>query len=180
MAVDAFLYFDTSAAIKGESIDAQHGAKASPPKGPCLQIDSFSFSAEAPASAETGTGLGAGKLKFNEFAFKTKSSTASASVYKNMTLGTHIPLAKLYLRKAGGGSSSSGGSGQADFLIYTFKQLVITKWGLDGGSEDPVEDMSFAYTSMNMEYWQQDGSGKLSRYNSWGYDVKQNAGSEST
>jgi len=171
MSVDAFLEFDKGAAIKGESIDSKHGSG----KGDCLQIDSYSFSAEAPASAETGTGLGAGKLKFNEFTFKTKSSTASSSVYKHLSLGTHIPQAILYLRKAGGGS----GTGQQDFLKYTFKQLVITKWALDGGSEDPVEDMAFAYTSMTMEYGQQGQDGQVKRYNSWGYNIKQNSGGES-
>jgi|SRR5271170_7381528 len=170
MSVDAFLEFDPSAGIKGESIDSQHGKG----KGDCLQIDSFGFSAEAPASAETGTGLGAGKLKFNEFTFKCKSSTASCSVYKNLSVGTHIPMARLYLRKAGGGSST----GQKDFLKYTFRALVITKWGLDGGSEDPVEDMAFAYTSMNMDYGQQGQDGSVKHFNSWGYDIKQNTGSE--
>ena len=126
MAVDAFLEFEASANIKGESSDSQHGKG----KGDSMQSDSFSFSAEVPASAEQGTGLGAGKMKFNEFTFKGKVSTASHSIFKNLTLGTHIPQAKLYLRKSGGGDKT----GQKDFMIYTFKQLIITKSSLDGGS----------------------------------------------
>ncbi|HUO10742.1 MAG TPA: type VI secretion system tube protein Hcp [Phycisphaerae bacterium] len=170
MAVDAFLEFDPSCGIKGESLDSQHGKG----KGDCLQIEGFSFGAEAPASAETGTGLGSGKLKFNEFTFKTKCSTASHAIYKNLTLGTHIPQAKLYLRKAGGGS----GTGQKDFMIYTFKQLVITKHNLDGSSEEPAEDIAFAYTSLGIQYNQQKQDGSVSRAGSWTYDMKANSGSE--
>jgi type VI secretion system secreted protein Hcp len=170
MAVDSFLEFDPSANIKGESLDSQHGKG----KGDCLQIDSYSFSAEVPASAEQGQGLGAGKMKFNEFAFKTKASTASFAVYKNLTLGTHIPQAKLYLRKSGGGDKT----GQKDYMVYTFKQLIITKYSIDGGSEDPVEDMAFAYTSLHVEYRVQDSTGKVTRAGSWGYDLKANLGTE--
>ena len=170
MAVDAFLEFDAGANIKGESADSQHGKG----KGDSLQIDSFSFSAEVPASAEQGTGLGAGKMKFNEFSFKSKVSTASHAVFKNLTLGTHIPQAKLYLRKSGGGDKT----GQKDFMIYTFKQLIITKYSLDGGSEDPVEDMAFAYTSLHIQYNVQDQAGKVTRFGSWGYDLKLNSGQE--
>ena len=172
MAVDAFLEFDPSAGIKGESLDSQHGKG----KGDSIQIEGFGFSAEAPASADTGTGLGSGKLKFNEFAFKMKSSTASYAIYKNLCLGTHIPKATLYLRKAGGGSTS----GQKDFMIYTFSQLVITKWGLDGGSEEPAEDVSFAYTSLGIEYRQQKQDGSVSRAgNGWKHwDIKNQCGLE--
>jgi type VI secretion system secreted protein Hcp len=165
-----FLEFDPAANIKGESTDSQHGAG----KGDCLQIDSFSFSAEVPASAEQGTGLGSGKLKFNEFAFKCKSSKASFAIYKNLTLGTHIPQAKLYLRKAGGGSDT----GQKDYMIFTFKQLIITKYAIDGGSEEPVEDLAFAYTTLHVQYNQQKQDGSVSRAGSWGYNLKDNKGAE--
>lgn len=170
MAVDMFLEFDPSANIKGESTDSQHGAG----KGDCLQILGFGFSAEVPASAEQGTGLGSGKMKFNEFTFKCPSSKASFAVYKNLTLGTHIPKAVLYLRKSGGGSDT----GQKDYMIFTFKQLIITKWGLDGSSEEPGEDMAFAYTSMHMQYNQQKQDGSVSRAGGWGYNLKDNKGSE--
>src|SRR5205823_2236932 len=124
MAVDAFLEFDSGASIKGESKDSQHGEG----KGDCLQVDSYDFGVEVPASAESGQGLGAGKMTFGQFNFKCKASKHTTSVFKHLTLGTHIKSAKLYLRKSGGGSAT----GQKDFMIYTFKELIITKWGSDG------------------------------------------------
>jgi len=170
MAVDAFLEFDPSSNIKGESTDSQHGAG----KGDCLQVDGFGFSAEVPASAEQGTGLGSGKLKFNEFTFKVKSSKASYAVFKNLTLGTHIPKATLYLRKAGGGDKT----GQKDYMIFKFSELIITKYSMDGSSEEPVEDLAFAYTALNIQYNQQKQDGSVSRSGSWGYDLKDNEGGE--
>ena len=163
MAVDMFLEFDSKSNIVGESIDKSH------PK--TLQIDSFSFGAELPASAEQGTGLGAGKVKFNEFTFKMKSSLASASCFKNMYLGTHIPGATLYLRKAGGGSS---GKSQKDYMIFKFKELLVTKYSIDGGSEDPVEDVAFAYTGLYVQYNQQNQDGSLGDKRDAGWNVKEN------
>jgi len=111
MSVDMFLEFDKSASITGESIDKGHPST--------IQVTSFSFGAEMPVSVEQGTGLGAGKVKFNEFAFKMPSSLASASCFKNMYKGTHIPAATLYLRKAGGG--------QKDYMVFSFKELMVNK-----------------------------------------------------
>ena len=122
--------------------------------------------AELPASAEQGSGLGAGKVKFNEFAFKMPSSLASASCFKNMYKGTHIPAATLYLRKAGGG--------QKDYMTFSFKELMINKYAIDGGSEDPVEDITFGYTAMYFVYNQQKQDGSLGDKRDAGWDVKQN------
>jgi type VI secretion system secreted protein Hcp len=158
MSVDMFLEFDKGANITGESIDDAH-------KG-CLQIDSFSFGAEMPASAESGTGLGAGKVKFEQFTFKTKSSLASASAFKDMYKGLHIPKATLYLRKAGGG--------QKDYMKFVFKELIITKYAVDGSGEEPVEDLAFAYTGLYVLYNQQNQDGSLGDKRDAGWDVKAN------
>jgi type VI secretion system secreted protein Hcp len=158
MSVDMFLDFDKSANIVGESIDDAHSKT--------IQVTSFSFGAEMPVSVEQGTGLGAGKVKFNEFAFKMPSSLASASCFKNMYKGTHIPTATLYLRKAGGG--------QKDYMIFSFKELMINKYAIDGGSEDPVEDITFGYTAMYFIYNQQNQDGSLGDKRDAGWDVKKN------
>jgi type VI protein secretion system component Hcp len=63
-------------------------------------------------------------------------------------------------------------------MVYTFKQLVITKYALDLSSEEPAEDMAFAYTSLHIQYNQQKQDGSVSRAGSWGYDMKANTGQE--
>jgi type VI protein secretion system component Hcp len=158
MSVDMFLEFDKGASIKGESIDKKFKD--------LLQIDSFDFGGELPASTEAGTGLGAGKVKFNEFNFKMKSSLASASCFKNMYTGFHIPSATLHLRKSGGG--------QKEYMTFKFKELMISKYSIDGGAEDPVESISFAYTGMYMIYNQQDQKGELVDKREAGWNVKEN------
>jgi type VI secretion system secreted protein Hcp len=153
-----FLEFDAGASIKGESLDKQF-------KG-LLQIDSFDFGGELPVSAEQGQGLGAGKVKYNEFNFKMKSSLGSASCFKNMYLGTHIQTATLHLRKSGGG--------QKEYMTFKFKELMISKYSIDGGSEDPVESMSFVHTGMHVVYNLQDSKGQLTDKREAGWDVKEN------
>ena len=161
MSVDMFLEFDSGASIKGECIDKKFKDM--------LQIDSFDFGGELPASAEAGTGLGAGKVKFNEFNFKMKSSLASASCFKNMYEGTHIQSATLHLRKAGGGTSPKV------YMTFKFKELMISKYSIDGGAEDPTESISFAYTGMYVQYNQQDQKGELIDKREAGWNVKENA-----
>jgi type VI secretion system secreted protein Hcp len=158
MAVDMFLEFDASANIKGESLDKQFPN--------LLQIDSFDFGGELPVSVEQGSGLGAGKVHYEQFNFKMKSSLASASVFKNMYQGYHIPTACLHLRKSGGG--------QKEYMTFKFKELMISKYSIDGGSEDPVESMAFAYTAMHMIYNLQDQKGNLTDKREAGWDVKAN------
>jgi type VI secretion system secreted protein Hcp len=158
MSVDMFLEFDADAKITGESIDDEH-------KGD-LQIDGFSFGAEMPASAESGTGLGAGKVKFEQFNFKTKSSLASAPAFRDMYTGKHIKKATLFLRKAGGT--------QKDYMKFCFKELIITKYAIDGGGEEPTEDLAFAYTGLYMLYYQQNQDGTLGEKREAGWDVKSN------
>jgi type VI protein secretion system component Hcp len=95
-----------------------------------------------------------------------KSSLASASCFKNMYLGTHIPSATLHLRKAGGGAK--------EYMTFKFKELMISKYSIDGGSEDPVESISFAYTGMYVQYNQQDQKGELIDKREAGWNVKEN------
>jgi len=164
MSVDMFLEFDKSASIVGESLDSVHTNT--------LQVSSFSFGAELPVSVEFGSGLGAGKVKFNEFAFKMPSSLASASCFKNMYKGTHIPTATLYLRKSTGGSSSTG---QKDYMVFSFKELMISKYAIDGGAEDPVEDITFGYTGLYFIYNVQKQDGSLGDKRDAGWNIKTNS-----
>jgi type VI protein secretion system component Hcp len=63
-------------------------------------------------------------------------------------------------------------------MVFTFKQLIITKYAIDGGSEEPTEDLAFAYTSLHVQYNQQKQDGSISRAGSWGYNLKDNKGAE--
>ena len=63
---------------------------------------------------------------------------------------------------------------QIEYTTIKFKELVINKWTTDGGSEDPTESISFAYTGMYIIYHQQDQTGKLIDKREAGWNVKEN------
>ena len=159
MPVDMFLEFDKSAGIKGESTDKKFKDH--------IHIDGFDFGAECPTSVDGTTGLGAGKVHFNEFNFKMRSSLASPSCFKNMYLGTHIPTATLHMRKAGGG--------QVEYMTFKFKELLICKYSVDGGAEDPTESISFAYVGLFVKYSQQKADGSLGDSREAGWDSQATA-----
>ena len=170
MSVDMYLEFDQKSKIEGEAIDTQYGKTTG---AKAIQIDSFDFGGELPVSAEQGTGLGAGKVKYNEFNFKMKSSQASTAIFKNMYKGTHIQGAILHLRKSGGVEGSTESTGQVEYMAFKFKELMISKYSIDGGAEDPVESISFAYTAMFIGYKRQNEKGELQDVQKAGWDVKQ-------
>jgi type VI secretion system secreted protein Hcp len=158
--VDAFLEIIDSkgAAIAGESLDKQHPN--------LLQIANFSFGTEMAHSASTGTGLGAGKVSLKTFTFEVSNSKASPVLMKYCCSGDHCQKATLYVRKAG--------SGQQDYYIWTFKELLITGFELNC-SVDIVEKVTFAYTGIHCEYRQQDQKGQVSKSGvKGGWDIKKN------
>src|SRR5262245_252183 len=134
MAVDAFLeIFDSKGnAIEGESLDKTHSKK--------LQIRNFAFGVEMKHSAEVGTGLGAGKVELKLFSFEFANSKASPILLKNCCAGDHCQKAILSIRKAG--------TGQHDYYIWTFQELLITGFELSC-SEDITEKITFAYTGIH-------------------------------
>ena len=159
MAVDAFLEIKDSgkAVVEGESLDKKH------PK--LIQIRDYSFSIEQKASSDTGTGLGSGKAELKEFSFTVSNSKASPVLVGLVCKGDHCDSAVLYIRKAGGG--------QADYYIWTFKELLITKFEFSG-SEEISEKISFAYTAVHCEYKPQKADGSLDSGIKFGWDVKEN------
>lgn len=157
--IDAFLeIIDSSGnAIAGESLDSKHKN--------LLQIRDFSFGVTMKASVETGTGLGAGKCEMKEFEFTVSNSKASPTLLEYCCNGDHCQKATLYIRKATGK--------QDDYYIWTFKELIITNFGLSC-SEDIGEKINFAYTAIACEYKQQKQDGSLMAGVKAGWDAKEN------
>ena len=59
--------------------------------------------------------------------------------------GQHIKCAKLFVRKQG--------SGQEDYLTYTFADLLVSSFAENGaGGEAPGEEVAFRYRWVVMEY----------------------------
>jgi type VI secretion system secreted protein Hcp len=158
MAFDAFFKY---AGIKGESQDAKHPGE--------IQLDSFSFGVSNAGSFAVGGGGGSGKANFNSFNLTKKVDASSPSLFLACCTGQHSPTAVVSIRKAGGT--------QEDYLIYTFTDTMIDSYqvgGSSGGSDLPMEQVSFGYGKIEVEYKTQDKTGKLGQPVKAGYDLTKN------
>jgi len=157
MATDNYLKVDT---IEGE-VEAVGFEKQ-------IQIESYSFGASNPGSAGVGTGMGSGKVSLQDFHFVIKNGKASPALFLATAKGNHIPQAILSLRK-------SGGDGKPYvFTKYTFKDILISSFQTGGskGGDGPIDQCSFNFTAITVEYFQQKADGSVSLTNTVSYDIK--------
>lgn len=154
---DYYLKIDT---IEGES-DAKGFEKQ-------MQIESFSFGATNSGSAVQGTGLGAGKVSLQDFHFVVQNGKASPQLFLACAKGNHIPQAILTCRKAGGDGNPY------TYLKVTFGDIVISSFqtGGSGGQILPMEQISFNFTNVTFEYFQQKPDGTVALTNTTSYDIK--------
>jgi type VI secretion system secreted protein Hcp len=154
MAVDAFIYFESSAAamaeVKGGSMDPLF-------KG-YFELKDFSFGVENTTTIGSATtGAGAGKIKFNEFTIKKVTDAASPSFFRNCAAGAHYKQVTLAMRKAGGVAQSG-----KPYLVFSFGTVFCTKIDWSGpGDEGPEESITFAYGALDIAYASQKADGSL-------------------
>ena len=156
---DYYLDIDT---IKGEA-DAVGFEKQ-------MQIESWSFGASNSGSAGQGTGLGTGKVSMQDFHFVVQNGTASVQLFLATCKGNHIPKAVLSCRKTGGGGEPY------TYYRVTFEDLVISSFntgGSNGSGALPMESISFNFTKITHEYFQQPTKGGIPELtNTVSYDTK--------
>lgn len=154
---DYYLKIDT---IEGES-EAKGFEKQ-------MQIESFSFGASNSGSAVQGTGLGVGKVSLQDFHFVVQNGKASPQLFLACAKGNHIPQAILTCRKAGGDGNPY------TYLKVTFGDIVLSSFqtGGSGGQILPMEQVSFNFTNITFEYFQQKADGTVALTNTTSYDIK--------
>ncbi len=158
MAVDAFIKFNGNRIqIAGESQDTVlSGSKG------WSALKSVTFSTEHPASIGTASlGAGGGKVQFNDFTITKYVDIASPQLFLSLCSGDSIKDAQIVMRKATGGT---GTSGQTGYLTYDFYLLFVTKidTALEEEGEAPVETVTFAYGATQISYQQQKITGEMS------------------
>jgi type VI secretion system secreted protein Hcp len=139
-----------------------------------MQIESWSFGASNSGSAAIGTGLGTGKVSLQDFHFVIQNGTASAGLFLATCKGNHITEAILSCRKTGGGGTPY------TYYKYTFNDLVLSSFqtGASNGSGAlPMEQVSFNFTKLKLEYFQQKADGSVALKNTVIYDTKKVEGS---
>jgi len=161
MAADFFLKID---GIPGESGDSKHKGE--------IDVLSYSFGASQTGSFSAGGGGGAGKVQFQDFHFTMKISKASPKLFLACANGEHIKSALLTARKAG--------KEQQEFFTVKFGDILVSSFQTGGsghGDELPMEQISFNFTKMELEYKEQKPDGTLSGGIKAGYDIKANKAS---
>jgi type VI secretion system secreted protein Hcp len=138
-----------------------------------MQIESFSFGCTQTGSARQGTGMGVGKVSLQDFHFSIMNGCASPQLMLACAQGNHIPQAILSLRKVGGDGKPY------TYTTITFADLLISSYQTGGsaGSPLPYDQISFNFTKITFEYFQQKANGQVTRTNTVTYDIKKVEGS---
>jgi type VI secretion system secreted protein Hcp len=156
--VDYFLAID---GIQGESADHKHKNE--------IDVESWSWGATQSGTMAYGGGGGAGKVQMQDFHFVMKVNKASPKLLLACAAGEHIKKAVLTCRKAG--------KEQQEFLKYTFEDLLISSYQTGGtGTTDviPMDQISFNYSKMQVEYKEQKPDGTLGGAVNAGWNLKEN------
>jgi type VI secretion system secreted protein Hcp len=137
-----------------------------------IQIMSWSFGVTNSGSAGYGTGLGAGKAHLQDFHFTVVNGKASPQLFLACCKGNHIKEAVLTCRKTGGDGRPY------TYYRVIFNDIVISSFQTgSGGDALPIEQISFNFTKITHEYYQQKADGTVSLTNTVTYDVKKVEGS---
>src|SRR5215210_6648589 len=159
MAFDIFLKID---GIKGESSDAQHREE--------IEAASFSWGASQQGSASAGGGAGAGKANLQDLHVVMNVSRASPQLFLACVEGRHLKTAVLTCRRA------AGGRDRREFLRYSLSDVLVASYQTGGQAEVgvPVDQVSFKYAQVKVEYWPQKADGSLGAPVAAGWDLKTN------
>jgi type VI secretion system secreted protein Hcp len=159
MAVDLFLKID---GIAGESADKAHKDE--------IELESFSWGETNAGPAHGGgAGGGAGKVQMQDLHFVARVNKASPTLMLACATGKHLKQAVLTARKAG--------KGQQEFLIFKFTDLLVSSYQTGGaahGDTVPIDQVSFNFGKIEMEYKPQQADGSLGQSVKGGWDVKAN------
>jgi type VI secretion system secreted protein Hcp len=155
-AVDYFLKID---GIVGESRDAKHKGE--------IDLESFSWGEVNTGSHGGGGGGGAGKVQMQDLHVAMKLNKASPLLFLACAAGQHLKQAVLTARKAG--------KGQLEFLVFKFTDLLVSSYQTAGSTDVlPVDQVSFNFGRIEVEYRPQKPDGSLDTAVKAGWDVKQN------
>ena len=155
-AVDYFLKID---GIQGESKADKHKDE--------IDIGSFSWGASQSGTFAVGGGGGAGKVAMQDFHFTMGVNKASPALFLACAQGDHIKNATLVCRKAG--------KEQQEFMKVTMSDVLVSSFqtgGHGGGDVVPQDQISLNFAKIEVEYKEQDASGKLTGSVKKWFDLK--------
>jgi type VI secretion system secreted protein Hcp len=157
VAVDYFLKID---GVSGESGDAKHKGE--------IQLESFSWGETNLGGGGPGGGGGAGKVQMQDLVVTMVVSKASPKLMLSCATGKHHKEAVLTARRTG--------KAQQEFLVFKFKDVVVTSYQTGGSAQAdvPVDQASLGFSTIQLEYRPQKADGSLDTPVKAGWDLKQN------
>jgi type VI secretion system secreted protein Hcp len=161
MAMDMFLTFDKSAKIKGETVDEKYK------KEDGIDVLAWSWGVNNSGSAHMGAGQGAGKANFQDISFTKYVDLSSPALMDACALGTHIPAAKLIVRKAGGKEA-------LEYLVFALSEVLVSSYstGGSGGEDRLTENVTLNFAKVTCDYaTQQSKDGTAGPKSNFGYDI---------
>lgn len=145
MAIDMFLNMGEK--IKGETQDGAQKAAGD------IDILAWSWGMSNAGSFHGGGGGGAGKANFQDISVTKYIDKSSSALMIALSKGSHIPVCKLLVRKAG--------DGQKKYIEITMTKVLVTSvsTGGSGGEDRLTENVTLNFAEVKFEYFMQDEKG---------------------
>ena len=142
MSVDMFLVCDQ---MVGESRDKTHAGK--------VDVLAWSWGMSQSGTTHGGGGGGAGKVNVQDLSFTKYVDKSSAGLQLACMKGTHIPTAKLIVRKAG--------DTPLEYIMITMSEIIVASvsTGGSGGEDRLTENVTLNFAKVLFEYQPQDATG---------------------
>lgn len=135
------LTFARSGKVKGESVD----------EGKKEQIQLRGWSWGMHASSAMGGGGQSSKATIDELRVRKHIDRSSTAIMSGLRNNDEVKKAVVTVRKAGGT--------QVDYLTITMEKGRITSYTVDTDGPTPVEQLSFSFRKISVEYKDQRGDG---------------------
>ena len=161
MAFDAFLKVAT---VPGESTDDKHKE--------WIEVLSYSWGVSQPSSgsASAGGARSRERADFSDLSIVHALDMSSPKLMAACCSGEHIKEVSLELCKAGGDKQK--------YMVYKLSDVIVSgvrPGGSSGGGEGlPLEEVSFSYSKVELEYIKIDAGGKAAGSVPAGWDLKLN------
>jgi type VI secretion system secreted protein Hcp len=134
--------------LKGESTDSEHKD--------WIELTSFNHSISQPASATANSAGGGttGRCQHSDYSISKFVDLASPKLYEMACSGKHIKDVTIEMLRASGDK-------RVKYMVVKMEEVVISHVAPAGGSDFPMESVSFNYGTIKWTYTQQkrkDGS----------------------
>ena len=159
MAVDMFMKIGD---IVGESDDKKH------PKS--IDVLAWSWGMSNSGTTHQGGGGVAGKANVQDLSFTKYTDASSHVLLLHCSNGTHVPTAKLTVRKAGGKGAP------IEYIKIEMTEVLITSvsCGGSGGEDRLTENVTLNFAKVKYEYTPQKADGTPDTTKEMIYDIAAN------